>query len=259
MGSAPWVSERVSDIFWICVHIHWVYFFTKSKRWWNFIKEHFVSIYNPYIWHSTLYAKIIFETFFVALKHRETKAIRFIVESIKLYFESHVVVLSFVFLIKVFMWPNNFFEKKTSICCLLRVSRWFLAWLFSSTLKMKATCSSETSVDFQGTTWRYTPEDITLHNHSSENLSSYKWVHLFFKKKNEFYRFYIYILGLCNVGVEASGDLRTWLMLRRVSIGAALRLHAASIKRWSKQAWRSVYLVNESVPDTRQGRALTFR
>jgi hypothetical protein len=33
----------------------------------------------------------------------------------------------------------------------------------SSTLKMEATCSSETSADFQRTTRRYIPQDNTLH------------------------------------------------------------------------------------------------
>jgi hypothetical protein len=33
---------------------------------------------------------------------------------------------------------------------------------YSCTLKMEATCSSETSVDFQRSTWRYIPEDRTL-------------------------------------------------------------------------------------------------
>jgi hypothetical protein len=33
---------------------------------------------------------------------------------------------------------------------------------YSSTLKMEATCSSETSEDFQRTTRRYIPEDRTL-------------------------------------------------------------------------------------------------
>jgi hypothetical protein len=45
--------------------------------------------------------------------------------------------------------------------------------LASSTLMMEATCSSETSVDFQRTTRRYIPEDRTLHNHWCENLKSY--------------------------------------------------------------------------------------
>jgi hypothetical protein len=35
---------------------------------------------------------------------------------------------------------------------------------YSSTLKMEATYSSETSVDFRRTTWRYIPEDRTLQN-----------------------------------------------------------------------------------------------
>jgi hypothetical protein len=43
-----------------------------------------------------------------------------------------------------------------------------------STLKMEAMCSSETSVNFQQATWRFIPEDRTLHNHRSENLKSYK-------------------------------------------------------------------------------------
>jgi hypothetical protein len=33
---------------------------------------------------------------------------------------------------------------------------------YSSTLKMEATCSSETSADFRQTTRRYIPEDRTL-------------------------------------------------------------------------------------------------
>jgi hypothetical protein len=37
---------------------------------------------------------------------------------------------------------------------------------------MKA-CFSETSVDFRRTTWRYIPQDNTLHNHRRENIKSY--------------------------------------------------------------------------------------
>jgi hypothetical protein len=40
-------------------------------------------------------------------------------------------------------------------------------------LKMEATCSHETSVDFQRTTRSYIPEDWNLHNHRCENLKSY--------------------------------------------------------------------------------------
>jgi hypothetical protein len=39
---------------------------------------------------------------------------------------------------------------------------------------MEATYSSETSVDFQRTTWRYIPEEITLYNIRCENLKSCK-------------------------------------------------------------------------------------
>jgi hypothetical protein len=41
---------------------------------------------------------------------------------------------------------------------------------YSSTLKMKATCSSETSVDFQRTTQRYIPEKRTFQGHRCENI-----------------------------------------------------------------------------------------
>jgi hypothetical protein len=45
----------------------------------------------------------------------------------------------------------------------LLLSRWFLAQLVFSTLKMEAICSSETSVDTQQTTRRCIPEDGTHH------------------------------------------------------------------------------------------------
>jgi hypothetical protein len=44
---------------------------------------------------------------------------------------------------------------------------------YSLTLKIEATCSSETSVYFQRTTWCYVLEDRTLHNHRYEDLKSY--------------------------------------------------------------------------------------
>jgi hypothetical protein len=43
---------------------------------------------------------------------------------------------------------------------------------YSSTLKMEATCSSETSVDFQRTTLRYISQGIILNNHCYENLKT---------------------------------------------------------------------------------------
>jgi hypothetical protein len=50
---------------------------------------------------------------------------------------------------------------------------WFFAELISSTLKMEAICSSETSVDTQRTTRCHIPEDDTLHNQHCEDLKSY--------------------------------------------------------------------------------------
>jgi hypothetical protein len=44
---------------------------------------------------------------------------------------------------------------------------------YSSTLKMKATYSSEMSVSFQRTAWRHIPAERTLRNYLCENLSSY--------------------------------------------------------------------------------------
>jgi hypothetical protein len=42
--------------------------------------------------------------------------------------------------------------------------------VYSSTLKMKVTCSSETSVDFQGAAWRYIPENAF----QSKNITNNK-------------------------------------------------------------------------------------
>jgi hypothetical protein len=50
---------------------------------------------------------------------------------------------------------------------------WFLARGFS-TLKMKATRSSETSVQFTRSTRRHIPEGGILHSHRCENLKSHK-------------------------------------------------------------------------------------
>jgi hypothetical protein len=54
--------------------------------------------------------------------------------------------------------------------CLLHVSCWFLTWLTLPTANTDPTCSSETSVAFQRTTQRYTPDDGTL-----ENTASLRW------------------------------------------------------------------------------------
>jgi hypothetical protein len=49
---------------------------------------------------------------------------------------------------------------------------------FSSTLRMEAICSSETSAEYQRTTRHYISEDRTLHNHRCENLR-FHWLTLF--------------------------------------------------------------------------------
>jgi hypothetical protein len=58
-------------------------------------------------------------------------------------------------------------------CCIFHVG-FFSA--NSSTLKMDATPSSETSVCFQRTTWRYIQEHRTLHNYRCENLESHIYI-----------------------------------------------------------------------------------
>jgi hypothetical protein len=63
-------------------------------------------------------------------------------------------------------------EKETSVKAGDKQS--FFA-VYSSTMKMEAACSSETSVDIQRTTLRYIPDGI-LHNYRCENLKSY--IHL---------------------------------------------------------------------------------
>jgi hypothetical protein len=66
-------------------------------------------------------------------------------------------------------------SRMQNACHLL--TYWFLAVLISSTLKMEAIYSSETSVATQQTTRSYIPEVDTLHNHRCENLKSYKDVY----------------------------------------------------------------------------------
>jgi hypothetical protein len=56
------------------------------------------------------------------------------------------------------------FEVFTAVACHL-LTCWFLL-KFSSTLKMEAICSSETSVAFQQTTRHHIPEDDTLQSHT---------------------------------------------------------------------------------------------
>jgi hypothetical protein len=68
---------------------------------------------------------------------------------------------------------NNTTFRKLGLFCLLPAYLLVLAEIISSTLKMEAICSSETSVATQQTTRRHIPEDDNLHNHRCENLKSY--------------------------------------------------------------------------------------
>jgi hypothetical protein len=77
---------------------------------------------------------------------------------------------------------NNFSRNQ-------QVSRWKI---ISSTLKMEAICSSETSVTNQETTRRHIPEDDTLPNHRCENLKSYSF-HLII---------YVYLLFIAITGTR---------------------------------------------------------
>jgi hypothetical protein len=64
--------------------------------------------------------------------------------------------------------------KQVASSVLLALSFILVSYVaYASTLKMEATYSSETLVDFQWTTRRYISENIILHNHRCENLKSY--------------------------------------------------------------------------------------
>jgi hypothetical protein len=69
--------------------------------------------------------------------------------------------------------PGRYTIKCTRRTCLPPACLLVFAELISSTLKMWAICSSETSVESRRTTRRHIPEDDTLHNHRCENLKSY--------------------------------------------------------------------------------------
>jgi hypothetical protein len=69
---------------------------------------------------------------------------------------------------------KNKLSKKPALACSATAFRLVSCSAYSSALKMKVICSSETSVDFQRPTHRYIPRDSDLHNHRCENLKSYK-------------------------------------------------------------------------------------
>jgi hypothetical protein len=63
-----------------------------------------------------------------------------------------------------------------------------LAEIISSTLKMEAICSSETSVSTEQTARRHISEDDTLHNHRCENLKTYKEIPCLYRNPEVYYR-----------------------------------------------------------------------
>jgi hypothetical protein len=61
---------------------------------------------------------------------------------------------------------KSYIFRRITPCSLLATCFTLVSCLaYSSTMKMEATCSSETSVDFQRTTRHYIPEDKTLLKH----------------------------------------------------------------------------------------------
>jgi hypothetical protein len=62
-----------------------------------------------------------------------------------------------------------FWDTKLATCFMV------LSFLvYSAALKMEATFSAETLLDFQRTTWRYFPEDRNFYNQNGDNPKPYK-------------------------------------------------------------------------------------
>jgi hypothetical protein len=67
---------------------------------------------------------------------------------------------------------NGFLEKISPAYLGLKVLLAACFLTYSSTLKMQVLRSTEMPVEFQLTTWRYIPEDRTLHKHGCQNFKS---------------------------------------------------------------------------------------
>jgi hypothetical protein len=59
------------------------------------------------------------------------------------------------------------------------------------------TCSSETSVDFKPSTWRYFPEETAPHNRRCENLKFYKLGNVHEQQEHVMITILSYILATC--------------------------------------------------------------
>jgi hypothetical protein len=67
---------------------------------------------------------------------------------------------------------SEVFNQREVASSVLLATCWLLAWLILQPWRCRWR-SSESSVDFQHTTWRYTPEDRIFYNHRCKNLKSY--------------------------------------------------------------------------------------
>jgi hypothetical protein len=93
-----------------------------------------------------------------------------------------------------------------------------------SAMKMDATCSSETSVDFQRTTRRYIPKVSNLHNHCFENFKSYDISLVYFCT---------YCTGLvpCTYSIFFQSTVKIW------KHSAELKFSQANLLRHNMPVW----------------------
>jgi hypothetical protein len=107
----------------------------------------------------------------------------------------------------------------------------------SSTLKMEAICSVETTVDFQQTTRRYIPEDRTLRNHRCNNPKSYI-IHSWFNKWDRRLSLYNWFM-ITPVNVISFPLIRRQVLARLFTGSLSSGLFAYSCSR-RQQGWISV-------------------
>jgi hypothetical protein len=73
---------------------------------------------------------------------------------------------------RVVRW-NSADVSEEQVACLLRASRWFLAWLILRPRRWRRKVSLKDLLTFNGLQKHYIPGDETLHNHSCKNLKSH--------------------------------------------------------------------------------------
>jgi hypothetical protein len=92
--------------------------------------------------------------------------------------------------------PLNVNRCFRGTCCLRLHATCFMLVLcmaYSSTLKKEETCPSETSFDFQRTTWRYIPEDRTLNKYNNLHVT-----YSFIETLNPLVLLFLYLLYHCS-------------------------------------------------------------